>query len=377
MGAIRGAQLADYFINGTFGAPTLFMVIFLLVAGLKMMHVVKVRLWKWFIGCSLLMVWCSVFLAFMFQSFYLDSFFYLGGLHGYNVSNWLESQVGVPGVLMILFFTAICLLVYLSTQTVIWLRKILSFGYLKRKKKDNIEEEDEEEAVAEDVPTEEEPQTDPMDDSEEAFADDETDQIKVGDPDNFYTLPASKDPTEAAARDLAADLRAELARRGLALNPEKEALTGPAEGWTFLGFYCRGRTVDVAPATAAKLKAKMRRKARALQRWKQRSGAGGERAAAAFIRVFNRKLLDSPAGSELSWKHWFFPVINTADTLWEIDRYAQDCIRFLVSGKRTKARFSVRYEDLKALGYRSLVHDYYAHGEEEREAARAGGTGGA
>ena len=55
MGAIRGAQLADYFINRQFGAPSIFMVIFLLVMGLKLMRVVKVRLWKWFIGCSLLM----------------------------------------------------------------------------------------------------------------------------------------------------------------------------------------------------------------------------------------------------------------------------------------------------------------------------------
>ncbi len=136
LGAIRGAQLADYFINRQFGAPSVFMVIFFLVLGLKMMRVVKIRLWKWFIGCSLLMVWCSVFFGFMFKGMYEDTFFYLGGLHGFNVSSWLESQVGVPGVLMILFFTAVCLLAYLSTQTVIWLRKLLGFGYLKRKKKD-------------------------------------------------------------------------------------------------------------------------------------------------------------------------------------------------------------------------------------------------
>lgn len=136
MGAIRGAQLADYFINRQFGAPSIFMVIFLLVMGLKLMRVVKVRLWKWFIGCSLLMVWCSVFFGFMFKGMYEDTFFYLGGLHGYNVSSWLESQVGVPGVLMILFFTAVCLLAYLSTQTILWLRKLLGFSYLKRKKKE-------------------------------------------------------------------------------------------------------------------------------------------------------------------------------------------------------------------------------------------------
>ena len=150
LGAIRGAQLADYFINRQFGAPSVFMVIFFLVLGLKMMRVVKIRLWKWFIGCSLLMVWCSVFFGFMFKGMYEDTFFYLGGLHGFNVSSWLESQVGVPGVLMILFFTAVCLLAYLSTQTVIWLRKLLGFGYLKRKKKDIPADE------AEGTPTEEE-----------------------------------------------------------------------------------------------------------------------------------------------------------------------------------------------------------------------------
>lgn len=36
IGALQGARLADYFINGTFGAPTVFLVLFMLVAGLKM-----------------------------------------------------------------------------------------------------------------------------------------------------------------------------------------------------------------------------------------------------------------------------------------------------------------------------------------------------
>ena len=109
-----------------------------------------------------------------------------------------------------------------------------------------------------------------------------------------------------------------------------------------------------------KLKGKMRRKTHALLRWADRTGAEGERAAAAFIRVFNRKLLESPMDRDLSWSHWFFSVINTAESLREIDRYAQDCLRRLVSGKNTKARYNVRYADLKKLGYRSLVNAYYS-----------------
>ena len=170
-------------------------------------------------------------------------------------------------------------------------------------------------------------------------------------------------PTEAELRVHADRLREALAEKGLAVNPAKEEVFAPEAGWVFLGFRCAGGVIDIAPATLDKLKAKMRRKTRALARWRDRTGHTGEQAAAAFIRVFNRKLLDSPTDHELSWSHWFFSVINTTETLHVIDRYAQDCLRTLISGKRTKARFNVRYGDLKALGYRSLVHEYYKHTE--------------
>ena len=155
-------------------------------------------------------------------------------------------------------------------------------------------------------------------------------------------------------------LHAFLNEHGLTINPAKESPADPGEAWTFLGFVCSERNVDIAPATVHKLKQKMRRKARALQRWRQRNGLSGEKAAAAFIRIFNRKLLENSADNDLTWSCWFFSVISTADSLHEIDLYAQDCLRFLISGRRTKARYNVRYEDLKKLGYRSLVHEYYS-----------------
>ena len=97
------------------------------------MRVRVVRLWKWFIGCTLLLVWFSIFFGFVFMDHYQDSFIYLGGMHGYNVSRWLISQVGVPGVWMILLITAICFFIYISARTVIWLRKLFALSFLKRK----------------------------------------------------------------------------------------------------------------------------------------------------------------------------------------------------------------------------------------------------
>ena len=158
----------------------------------------------------------------------------------------------------------------------------------------------------------------------------------------------------------AQEIRSFLADMGLSVNSSKEHFFTPGEGWSFLGFYCRDNVIDIAPATLDKLKQKMRRKARSLKRWQDRNDRDSERAAAAFIRIFNRKLLESPMDNELSWSCWFFSVINTADSLRTIDHYAQECIRFLLSGTHTKARYRFRYEDLKRLGYRSLVHEYYS-----------------
>ena len=138
----RGAQLANYLINDCFGISSFFILVFLAVAGLKLMRVRVVRLWKWFIGCSLLLIWFSVFFGFAFVEQYQDSFLYLGGMHGYNISRWLVSQVGTPGVWMILLVTAICFLIYLSARTVIWLRKLFSLSFLKRKQKEEEEKEE-------------------------------------------------------------------------------------------------------------------------------------------------------------------------------------------------------------------------------------------
>ena len=199
----RGAQLASYFINRCFGVSSYFIPVFLAVLGLKLMKVARVRLWKWFAVCALLLVWFSVFLGFVFVDQYRDSFLYLGGMHGYNVSQWLVSQIGVPGVWMLLALTAICFFIYLSASTVVWLRKVLSLSFLKRSKAEKAEavsspgegdanvlesgghsQEEPEAGVVDDIPDTKE------DAGTESSADDDKEQemiIEVLDPDPIVT----------------------------------------------------------------------------------------------------------------------------------------------------------------------------------------------
>lgn len=170
--------------------------------------------------------------------------------------------------------------------------------------------------------------------------------------------------TREKCNEYAEFIKAFLDKMHLSVNPEKEFFAKAGEEWTFLGFVFSGGVVDIAPASVKKLKMKMRRKARALARWAKRKGLPGEKAAIAFIRAFNRKLFDNQTDTDLTWARWFFPVINTSESLRIIDNYAQDCIRFLMCETRTKARFNARYEDIKKLGYKSLVHEFYSFDDE-------------
>lgn len=156
-----------------------------------------------------------------------------------------------------------------------------------------------------------------------------------------------------------------LREAGLAMNPDKEIYSPPGEMWTFLGFCYEKGVVDVAPVSVEKLKAKMRRKARALIRWQARKGATGEQAARAFVRVFNRKLFENTAEHELTWSLWYFPMINTSRSLQVIDNYCQSCIRYIATGKRNKGAYRFTYEQIKSLGYISLVNRYYNRMREE------------
>ena len=131
----RGAQLAEFLINECFGIAACFIILFLAVAGMKMIKAYQFRVWKWLMSCSILLVWFSITLGFIFDGTFSDSFIYPGGLHGYNVSAWLVSQIGMPGLGLLLLITALLFFVYLSSETINMIRKALHPNF-KRKKKD-------------------------------------------------------------------------------------------------------------------------------------------------------------------------------------------------------------------------------------------------
>lgn len=152
---------------------------------------------------------------------------------------------------------------------------------------------------------------------------------------------------------------------GLSVNEEKTERYEPGDAWQFLGICYRNRKVDLSEITKKKLKGKIRRKARALYRWKCKKGATTEQVIKVMNRVFRKKLFDNPRHDEMTWSRWFFPLLTTDEGLREIDSYMQEHLRFLESGSFRKKNYKISYEKLKALGYQSLVHEFYKGREEK------------
>ena len=94
-------------------------------------------------------------------------------------------------------------------------------------------------------------------------------------------------------------------------------------------------------------------------RWSRRKHIEPEKAMKGLINRFNRKFYESNDTEALTWSRWFFPIINKTEGLKEIDHYLQHYIRYLGTGRHSKANYRTDYLQLKQLGYRSLVNEFY------------------
>ena len=158
---VRGAVLADLLMNRWFGISSFMILFFLGSVGAKLMNLRRVSLLKRFLFCAAMLIWGSMFFAFVFISGYEDTFIYLGGQHGYYLSEMMITNVGIPGTILLLAGVFLIIAIFSSKRTIPFLQSVLSFGWLKnrlkREKKEVSEEEDihedDEEEVADQVVT--------------------------------------------------------------------------------------------------------------------------------------------------------------------------------------------------------------------------------
>lgn len=157
-----------------------------------------------------------------------------------------------------------------------------------------------------------------------------------------------------------------LGSHGLEINRSKESISKPGEPWEFLGFSYQNGEFDLSKNTMRKIKGKIKRKADALRRWQRKKELTPDKAAIGFIRAMNRKFYGYEDSDDFTWNRWFFPYLTVDTGLREVDHYMQQYIRYIITGRHYKGNYRITYEQMKAWGYRSLVHEYYKYQEKEQ-----------
>lgn len=121
-----GAKIADTMINRWFGLPSCFIPIFISILGIRLMKLGHFKVIKWFISCSFLMIWLSIFLHLVLSGIMQNSFIMPGGNHGMHVTNFLTWAIGTPGIILLLMITMLIYSVYLTKRTIEWIRGRIS-----------------------------------------------------------------------------------------------------------------------------------------------------------------------------------------------------------------------------------------------------------
>jgi S-DNA-T family DNA segregation ATPase FtsK/SpoIIIE len=132
---MRGAILSNFLMNRGFGISTFFLLLFLAFVGLRLMKAKYVSLIRYFILCSILTIWTSVTLSFFLGGFFKETAIYIGGEHGFVLSEGLVNNFGVPGTFLIILIVCILILTLLSSGTIPFLQNLFKWKPRKKKEK--------------------------------------------------------------------------------------------------------------------------------------------------------------------------------------------------------------------------------------------------
>ncbi|MDR1632680.1 MAG: DNA translocase FtsK [Dysgonamonadaceae bacterium] len=139
----RGAILSNILLNEGFGVATIFLLLFLMFTGLRLMKAKYVNLLKYFIVCSVLTIWTSLALSFFFGNLFRDTAIYIGGRHGLKLTEIVTLNLGAPGTFLVILLVFIIIMIFISNGTIPFVRKLFTsipvlrklFSFIRKTKK--------------------------------------------------------------------------------------------------------------------------------------------------------------------------------------------------------------------------------------------------
>ena len=201
---VLGARMSESIVNGWFGFSSILIPVFLTVCGLNMMRITHTKLFRWFISCAFLMVWCSVFLQLVLSPMMQTSFIIPGGSHGMNLTLMLKGYIGIPGLILVLLLTMLIYCVYLTRRTIQVIREgadRMKNGIRKHEKEADTEADEQDDTYSDDIEAEA-VQPEEADDNPYAAAQDFQPAQEEPEPVKKPTPKPAAEKTEKPAEDI-------------------------------------------------------------------------------------------------------------------------------------------------------------------------------
>ncbi|MBU0763447.1 MAG: DNA translocase FtsK [Bacteroidetes bacterium] len=126
-----GALLANRFIHEWFGIASFSFVFLLVLVGFRLFKIRLLPLRKSVKFVIIITIWLSIALSFVFG----DSYFNLGGAHGYFICSWLNSLLGRVGTAFLLIAVLIVFIILTFDRSIIIMKKVFTriLNYIMKK----------------------------------------------------------------------------------------------------------------------------------------------------------------------------------------------------------------------------------------------------
>lgn len=115
---VKGAYSMHNIVNGWLGLSAIFPIVFICLAGLRILRNRKGGYIRLFFLCGSLMFWSMLLLGLAGGVLFPNQFFFLGGLFGKKLADYSVLQIGYPGtILVLIFFLFAILLIFFQSFT--------------------------------------------------------------------------------------------------------------------------------------------------------------------------------------------------------------------------------------------------------------------
>ena len=123
-----GAVVAEFLINRCFGWASLLLLPLLALVALRLMRLFEFKLGRWTVYAFFSIIWFSLLFSSLFGDVLAASYVSPGGFHGDFLKMVLLDSVGIVGLVLVLAVSLLFFMIYVSRNTISWLKKTLTFG---------------------------------------------------------------------------------------------------------------------------------------------------------------------------------------------------------------------------------------------------------